>query len=171
MRLKHDKILITGEPGVGKTTLVTKIVERMRSIHMAGFYTAEIRSKGFRVGFELCGLNGRRRTLAHVDIRSQDRVGKYRVDTGGFEEFLETLGLLNPEVELVVIDEIGKMELISRGFRSMVRDVLDSDKQLLATIALKGEGVIRHIKERSDVHLLELTQDNRERLAEVIVEG
>jgi len=53
----------------------------------------------------------------------------------------------------------------------MVRDVLDSDKQLLATIALKGEGVIRHIKERSDVHLLELTQDNRERLAEVIVEG
>ena len=123
---------------MGKTTLVTKIVERMRSIHMAGFYTAEIRSKGFRVGFELCGLNGRRRTLAHVDIRSQDRVGKYRVDTGGFEEFLETLGLLNPEVELVVIDEIGKMELISRGFRSMVRDVLDSDKQLLATIALKG---------------------------------
>lgn len=171
MRLKHDKTLITGKPGVGKTTLVTKVVERMRSVHMAGFYTTEIRSQGSRVGFELCGLNGKRRTLAHVDIHSQDRVGKYRVDRRGFEEFLETLDLLNPDVELIVIDEIGKMELFSDRFRNVVRDGLNSHKQLLATIALEGEGFIRDIKQRSDVRLLELTRDNRERLPEAIVEG
>ena len=171
MRLRHDKTLITGKPGVGKTTLIQKIVERMRSVHMAGFYTTEVRSKGFRLGFELQGLNGKRRTLAHVDIDSRHRVGKYKVDTGGFEEFLEILDLLNPDVELIVIDEIGKMELFSNCFRSLIRDVLNSDKQVLASIALEGEGFIREIKQRSGIHLLEVTQDNRERLPEAMVEG
>ena len=115
---------------------------------MAGFYTAEIRSKGSRLGFELRGLNGKRRTLAHVDINSKHRVGKYRVDTLGFEAFLETLELQNPNVELIVIDEIGKMELFSNRFRHLVRDALNSNKQLLATIALEGEGFIREIKQR-----------------------
>jgi len=170
-RLKHDKILVTGKPGVGKTTLVQRIVERMQPVPAAGFYTAEIRSKGSRLGFELQGLNGDRRILARVDIDSRHRVGKYKVDTDGFEEFLENLELLNPDVELIVIDEIGKMELLSNRFRSLIRDVLASDKQLLATIALGSEGVIQEIKRRSDIHLLEVTQANRERLPEAIVEG
>jgi nucleoside-triphosphatase len=171
MKLKHDKTLITGKPGVGKTTLVQKIIGRMRSVNMAGFYTAELRSKGSRLGFELRGLNGERRTLAHVNIHSQDRVGKYGVGTGGFEGFLETLDLLNPIVQLVVIDEIGKMELFSNRFRSLVREVLDSDKQLLASIALEGEGFIREIKQRPDIHLFEITHANRERLSDSMVEG
>jgi len=169
--LKHDKTLIRGKPGVGKTTLVQRIVERMQPVPAAGFYTAEIRSKGSRLGFELQGLNGDRRILARVDIDSRHRVGKYKVDTDGFEEFLENLELLNPDVEQIVIDEIGKMELLSNRFRSLIRDVLASDKQLLATIALGSEGVIQEIKRRSDIHLLEVTQANRERLPEAIVEG
>ena len=156
---------------MGKTTLVQKIIDRMRSVNMAGFYTAEIRSKGSRLGFELHGLNGKRRTLAHVDIDSQYRVGKYRVNTGGFEEFLETLDLLNPDIELIVIDEIGKMELFSNRFRSLVRDVLNSDKQVLASIALEGKGFIREIKQRSDIYLLEVTRSNRDHLPEAMLEG
>lgn len=171
MRLKHDKTLITGRPGVGKTTLVTKIVERMRLVSTAGFYTTEIRSKGARMGFELHGLNGRHRTLAYVDFRSEDRVGKYGVDRRGFEEFLEKLDLLAPDVKLIVIDEIGKMELFSERFRSLVMDVLNSEKDVLATIALEGEGFIREIKKRSDIRLIEVTQGNRELLAQEIVEG
>ena len=171
VRLRHDKTLITGKPGVGKTTLIRKIVERMQSAKMTGFYTTEIRSKGSRVGFDLWGMDGKHRTLAHVDIQSQDRLGKYKVNTRGFEEFLETLDLLNSDVQLIVIDEIGKMELFSNRFRSLVRDVLNSDKQLLATIALEGEGLIREIKQRSDVHLFEVTQANRDSLPEAMVEG
>ena len=170
MRLRHDKTLITGKPGVGKTTLVQKIIGRMGSVRMAGFITAEIRSKGSRLGFELQGLNGTHRTLAHVNIDSQHRVGKYGVDTVGFEEFLETLDLLNPDVDLIVIDEIGKMELFSNRFRSLVRDALNSDKQVLASIPLKGEGFIQEIKQRLDLYLLEVTYDNRDRLPEAILE-
>jgi len=156
MRLRHAKTLITGKPGVGKTTLVQKIIERMQSVNMAGFCTAEIRGMGSRLGFELQGLNGERRILAHVEIDSKHRVGKYGVDTRGFEEFLAALGLLNPDVELIVIDEIGKMELFSDRFRSLVRNALNSDKQVLA---------------RLDVHLLEVSHGNRDRLPEVIMEG
>ena len=171
MRLRHEKTLITGKPGVGKTTLVQKIIEQMRSVNMAGFYTAEIRGMGSRLGFELQGLNGGRRTLAHVGIDSQHRVGRYGVDKDGFEEFLATLDLLNPDVELIVIDEIGKMELFSNRFRNLVRNALNVDKQVLATIPLKGNDFIREIKQRIDINLLEVTHANRDRLPKTIVKG
>jgi nucleoside-triphosphatase len=170
MRLKHTNTLITGKPGVGKTTLVQKIIKRMGSVNMAGFYTSEIRCTGSRLGFELQGLNGGRRILAHVEIDSRHRVGKYGVDTPGFEEFLATLDLLNPDVELMVIDEIGKMELFSNRFRNLVYDVLNADKQLLATIPLKGNHFIEEIIQRLDIHLLEVTHANRDRLPEAMVE-
>jgi nucleoside-triphosphatase len=164
MRLRHHKTLITGEPGVGKTTLVQRVVERIPTAKMAGFHTAEIRAGGRRLGFELRGLNGERRTLAHMNIHSPHRVSKYGVDTAGFEAFLENLDLLDPEVELVVIDEIGKMELFSSRFQALLREVLGSRKELLATIAMKGGGLIREIKQRPDVYLLEVTRTNRDRL-------
>jgi nucleoside-triphosphatase len=171
MRLRYAKTLITGYPGVGKTTLVQKIIKRMVSVNMAGFCTSEIRGRGSRLGFELQGLNGGRRTLAHVEIKSQHRVGRYGVDKDGFEKFLATLDLLNPCVELIVIDEIGKMELFSNRFRNLVCDALNADKQVLATIPLKGNDFIRKIKLRNDIHLMEVTHANRDRLPEAIVEG
>jgi nucleoside-triphosphatase len=170
MRLRHTKTLITGKPGVGKTTLVQKIIDRMRSVNMAGFLTAEIRDSKSRLGFELQGLNGERRILAHVEINSRHRVGRYGVDTRGFEDFLSTLDLLNPDVELIVIDEIGKMELFSGRFQNLVRAAMNSDKQVLASISLKENEFIREIKQRSDTHLLEVTQNNRNRLVQTIVE-
>ena len=126
--------------------------------------------RGPRLGFELQGLNGECRTLAHVEIDSRHRVGRYGVDKDGFEEFLATLDLLNPDVELIVIDEIGKMELFSYRFRSLVCDALSADKQVLATIPLKGNEFIREIKQRLDIKLLEVTPANRDRLPAAIVE-
>jgi nucleoside-triphosphatase len=170
MRLRRDKTFLTGKPGAGKTTLVQITVARMSSANMAGFYTAEIRSKGSRLGFELQGLDGTRRILAHVDIKSRHHVGKYGVDTEGFEQFLENLELLSPDIELIVIDEIGRMELFSTHFRRLIHDVLSSDKQVLASIALKGKGYIQAIKSRPDIHLIEVTKANRERLPDEIIE-
>lgn len=77
MRLRHAKTLITGKPGVGKTTLIRKIVEQMQPLSMSGFHALEIRSRGYRSGFELRGLNGERNILAHVGLESRHRVGKY----------------------------------------------------------------------------------------------
>jgi nucleoside-triphosphatase len=169
MRLRHAKTLITGKPGVGKTTLARKIVERIQPVPMAGFYTSEIKSRGHRSGFELRGLNGDRRLLAHVDFESRHRVGKYGVDTPGFEVFLGKLDLFNPDVQLIIIDEIGKMELFSKRFRRLVIETLRTNKSMLATITLKGEGFVQEIKQRPDVHLLTATRDNRDRLLSEII--
>jgi nucleoside-triphosphatase len=169
MEPQYPKTLITGKPGVGKTTLVRKVVERMRRVSMVGFYTSEIRSNEKRSGFELRGISGERRVLAHVNIQSRHRVGRYGVDIAGFEVFLDQLDLLNPGVGLVVIDEIGKMELFSNRFRTMLRAVLDSNRQLIATIALHGGGLIQEIKARPDVHLLEVDRNNRDHLVAEIV--
>lgn len=162
--MRHTKTLLTGKPGVGKTTLIRRIIDRMHPTSMTGFYTSEIRSGGKRSGFELQALNGDRRILAHVDLESRHRVGKYGVDTVGFDLFLQKLDVLNPKAALIVIDEIGKMELFSKRFRRLLRKVLDNDRYLLASIARHGKGGIREIKQRPDIHLVEVTQANRDDL-------
>jgi len=157
-------LLITGLPGVGKTTLIRKLSEELESLHPAGFYTAEIREEGKRKGFDLISLHGKRGLLSHTDIRSPYRVGRYRVDVKGFEDFLDSIPFLDPSTHLIIIDEIGKMECFSEKFKTLLKKVFDSETLVIATIALKGSGLIAEIKERQDVELLELTHHNREAL-------
>ncbi len=80
MGIIKGNILITGIPGVGKTTLIKKLADALKNFHPAGFYTEEIREDGIRKGFALIGCDGRREVLSHTDIKSPYRVGKYKVD-------------------------------------------------------------------------------------------
>ena len=169
MTARKKNILITGLPGTGKTTLLRKAAEELKPLHPASFFTSEIREANTRKGFELRSLNGKKGLLAHVDITSPHRVGKYKVDVKGFEAFLEAIPLMGPSVSLIIIDEIGKMECSSELFKHLVRQVLDSDKVVLAAIALKGDSFIEGIKKRDDVQLVELVESRREALVEEIV--
>jgi nucleoside-triphosphatase len=162
--LAKKNILITGLPGVGKSTLVKKLVEELKQFHPVGFYTEEIREEGTRKGFELVSLDGRRGLLSHTDTKSPHRVGKYKVDVKGYETFLTSLPLLNPSTRLIVIDEIGKMECYSDQFKNLLKEILDSKKWVIATIALKGSGLIEEIKKRHDIKLFEITHRNRDSL-------
>lgn len=155
-------ILISGLPGVGKTTLIKKLVNALRHETMAGFYTEEIRVVGIRKGFSLVSLEGRRCTLSHVEIESPNRVGKYGVDVKNFEDILDNIVLLQPEKSLIIIDEIGKMECFSDKFKKLLTRLLDSEKSVIATIALRGEGIIGEIKKRNDVQLFVMTHNNRD---------
>ena len=159
---KRKNILITGQPGIGKTTLIKKLSEEIRDLRFSGFYTREIREGGIRKGFELISFEGRKDILSHVDMKSPWRVSKYGVDVEGFERFLDALALDSP---IIVIDEIGKMECFSGKFRSLIKDILDSDKLLIATIALKGSGIIADAKKRDDVRLFEVNPYNRDSLS------
>jgi nucleoside-triphosphatase len=160
---------VTGPPGVGKTTLVRKVAADLAHRRPVGFYTAEIRERGVRKGFELVSFDGRRGLLSHVDIRGPYRVGKYGVDVKGFDRFLDNIQWSGPDADLVFIDEIGKMECFSEQFQELVRRLLDSDTPVLATIARTGSGLIGEVKQRPDVKLLELTPSNRDSLAGEIV--
>jgi nucleoside-triphosphatase len=162
--MEKRNIFITGLPGIGKTTLIKKIFEALKNLHPAGFYTEEIREEGIRKGFELIRLDGKRGLLSHTDIKSPYRVGKYRVDIKGFEDFLDSIQFLNPNTHLIIIDEIGKMECLSDQFKELLKELLDSEKRVIATIALKGSGLIEEIKKRQDIKLFEITKSNRDAL-------
>jgi nucleoside-triphosphatase len=157
-------LLITGEPGIGKTTLVTKLAEELKTLHPVGFYTAETRIKGVRKGFQLISFDGRRGTLAHVDCRSPILVGKYRVNVWAFEAFLSSLNLAATNGQVVIIDEIGRMECHSRLFREVVEELLAQDRIVIATVALNGTGLIEHVKQRDDIVMFEMMRRNREEL-------
>jgi nucleoside-triphosphatase len=169
--LIRKNLLITGLPGVGKTVLIKKLSEKLRSFDPIGFYTEEIREMGERKGFELISLNGRRALLSHKNIRSPYQVGQYKVDVKGFEDFINSISFFDPLTRLIVIDEIGKMECLSESFKKLLKEILDSEKSLIATIALKGSALIAEVKKRKDVQLFEITKKNRDSLfSEILTE-
>lgn len=155
-------LLVTGVPGIGKTTLVKKVARALSGLRIQGFFTEEIRSQGRRRGFHLETFDRQRIILAHTDIQSSYRVGRYGVDVVALDAIVSGAFWLDGDVDLYLIDEIGKMECFSRKFQIAIRQLLDSGKPLIATIALKGGGFIQQVKEHPNVALLMLTYDNRE---------
>lgn len=162
------RLFLTGSPGVGKTTLIRAVLEGLEEINCAGFYTEEKRQRGQRVGFRIVTVDGQEGTLASIG-RKPPTVGRYSIHVEEFEKL--ALPQLDPEMtpaDLYVIDEIGKMELLSQKFRNKLIDLLAHPSNLLATIAKKGKGFIEQIKGRNDIELTEVTRENRDRLSEEI---
>jgi len=168
MSSQSAKILITGLPGCGKTTTVMQILERLNCKKVAGFYTQEIRQGNKRKGFRWMCLDGTTGVLAHVDIKGPFKVGKYGVDVIDFEKsVVSVLDIEQSDAELFIIDEIGKMECLSKKFVAAVRRLFTSDKSVLATVAQKGSGLISEVKNFADTRLFHLAQQGRN---ETIVE-
>lgn len=144
----HTKILLTGHPGCGKTTLIREVIAQIPG-PITGFYTQEMRSAGRRVGFALLTLDGRQSVLAHVDIRGSHRIAKYGVDIAIIDELaVPALYQGMEENGLIVIDEIGPMEILSPRFRQAVLDVLESPVRVLGTIVKRSIPFIDALKAR-----------------------
>ena len=164
-------LLLTGRPGIGKTTVIRAVVARLGS-RAGGFYTEEIREGGRRTGFRLVAVDGPRGTLASVSSSSRCRVGRYGVHL----DDLEQIGVAalrravdQPQVAVVVVDEIGKMELFSPAFREAVLAALASPKPVLATVMAGSSPWVDAIKERPDAVLVEVTLANRQALLDQVL--
>ncbi len=158
--------LLTGRPGVGKTTIIQTVVARL-GMSAGGFYTEEIRERGRRTGFRLVALDGATGVLASVNISSPYRVGKYGVHLHDLERVgVNALwrAIEQPDVSVVVVDEIGKMELFSSSFREAVLAALGSPKAVLATIMARSQPWVDALKARPDATLVEVTPANRQAL-------
>ncbi len=130
-----------------------------------GFYTEEIRRHGTREGFRLVTLDGQEPILAHIDIGSPHRVGKYGVDIESLDRVgVSALRRAIQQCDLVVIDEIGKMELFSASFREAVSQAIDSGRRVLGSIMLKPNPWADAIKRHPQVNLVTVTRANHQDL-------
>lgn len=167
-RLTHI-LLLTGTPGIGKTTLIRRVAAQLAEYRLGGFFTEEIREAGQRQGFRLVTFNGEAGIMAHVNFDHRYRISKYGVDVSAIDHFAESALALVDEVDVYLIDEIGKMECFSSIFVTNVKALLNSSKPVVATVAKKGTGLIEAAKRWSGSELWELTKLNRDaRVTEVI---
>jgi nucleoside-triphosphatase len=166
------KLLIEGRPGSGKTTAAARLVEllRERQMTVAGFLTREIRRRGTRVGFEVEALDGQRDVLAGVELTGPPRVGKYGVDLEAFER-VALPAISDPDADVVVIDELGKMELASDRFCDAIRSLLEKPLPLVATVHASRHPFTDAVKSRRDVELVRLTRSVRDGLPEKLASG
>lgn len=155
----QKNILITGQPRSGKSTLLNKVISNIEP--KKGFVTNEIREEGERVGFEIETSTGNKATLAHVNFNTEYKVSRYFVDINNLENILPEVNDFNNE--LLYIDEIGQMELFSNKFEELVLKYLDSNNTCVSTFSCVFENdFMKKIKEREDIILIEITQENRE---------
>ena len=165
----HRVYLLTGRPGVGKTSLIREAVTAS-GVRAGGFYTEEVRSQGTRVGFDIITLDGRRGVLARMDLRSSCRVGKYGVDSVSLDSVgVSALDGAIRERDIIVVDEIGKMELSSAAFKEAVLRAIDCGKSVLGTIMLRPHPWADQVKAHPDVRVVELTTRNRDQVLRDIV--
>ena len=162
-------ILITGLPGCGKSTLMEKIVSRI-SEPIVGFLTLEIKERGRRAGFSIKTLDGREGILAHKNVKSGMRVGKYGVNISDIENIAVPSIVPSQEDEIIIIDEVGKMECLSQVFKETLIMVLDMPNWLIGSIAQKGDRFIQQIKEREDVMVININSENRDVIIDTILD-
>jgi len=156
--------LLSGAPGVGKTTLIRQAISEAKQ-RPGGFYTREIRVQSLRQGFEIVSLDGTSAMLAHVDFQSHYRVSKYGVNIDNLNDVgVIALRRAIQECDIVVIDEIGKMELFSLAFREAVLEALNSGKKVLGTIMLPSHLWADQIKKDARVKVILVSRNTHQQI-------
>jgi len=165
-----NNILLEGDPGIGKTTLILKIAELLTKYRIGGFFTREIREHGYRVGFRIESFSGKSGILSHIKFSAGPQVGKYRVsmeelNSVGAKAIVDAL----VKCDVIIIDEIGPMELLSEKFKKATQKALNSPKPVLAVVHWKAKDrLIDETKNREDQETFTVTYQNRNKLPEAI---
>jgi len=162
--------LLSGEPGSGKTTIIKEVLSKVNK-SAGGFYTEEIRSQGVRHGFKIITLDGKEAVLSHVSVHSPHRVSKYGIDPDNMDKVaVPALKQAIRSKDIIVIDEIGKMELFSASFKNAVIEALESKNKVLGTIMLASHPWADKIKKRPEVEVIKVTRFNRSEVIKQVLD-
>jgi nucleoside-triphosphatase len=168
MEGRAPKVLLEGRPGIGKTTVIRRLAAELREagVPVGGFVTREVRERGERRGFVAQEIDGPEALIAHVDRSSGPVVGRYHVDVEALERIaLPAMQRAEQRGGVILIDELGRMELASDAFVSAVLALLDRDRALVATVHARSHPLTDALKRREDVEVIEVSRDNRDELA------
>jgi len=168
-------IFITGRPGIGKTSVLLRAVDALKTkgYKVGGMVSREVRKGGVRVGFEIVDFEtGRRGWLAHVNQPTGPQVSKYRVNLNDLN-VIGASSILNAvaKADVIVVDEIGPMELFSPAFKEAVTQAMKSEKPVLGTVHQNArDPLITAIRATKDAEILEVTYENRGNLHNLIID-
>jgi len=162
------KIGITGMPNVGKTSTLKKIIKSLEDhgYVVQGMITEPFIKKKKHLGFYAMNwLSKEKEVFAHIDFDQRETVGKYGIDIEALDKICVPAiedAITNEDVNIIIIDEIGKMEMLSEKFCEMVIEALDSDKPIIVTLHKKSRTpLLQDVRRRDDIRILEVTPVNR----------
>ncbi len=160
------KIGITGLPGSGKTYALLRVIEMLQNdeLRIGGMINEPIEEGRHKVGFTVKDLaTGDTAVFASTSIESKIMVGKIGVDLSKLEEVgVKAIRDACQSCDIIVIDEVGKMEVESESFIEAVKEALDADKPMIITLHKKSRNpLLQDIRRRDDVRILEVTPTNR----------
>ena len=168
-------VFLTGAPGVGKSTVVRRVAENLKleGVKIGGMTSGDLRSGSARVGFEVRNLlTNETGVLAHVNQSFGPRIGKYRVNSEDLDQ-VGTAAILSAikDADLVVVDEVGPMELTSKRFKEAVQGALACGKPVLGTVHRNAQDpLVRAIKSGTGIEVIEVTNQNRDTLPGILME-
>jgi nucleoside-triphosphatase len=173
--LEKRVLILTGNPGVGKTTVLARTVStlRGRGVSVGGMFSREVREGAARVGFEIVDISSAKvGWLAQMNQKKGPQVGKYHVNLNDLESIgVQAIKNAVDDSDVVAIDEIGPMELFSQKFKEAAQKALESNKLVIAVVHWKAQDkLVTEAKGRNDAEVFNVTNDNRETLHETIVE-
>jgi len=165
----NPAILLTGQPAVGKTTVIRAVLDQLGT-DVGGFYTREVRRGSTRIGFEIVSLSGESALLATTALEPRFArevpFNEYRINLDAVEHTaLQALEQARSAKKLILIDEIGPMEIASPRFQTMVLKIIhDPDLLVLGTIVKRPYPFADDVKKMPRVNLIQVTLSNRDRL-------
>jgi len=160
-------IFLTGAPSAGKTTVIKKVAGAL-DVGANGFYTQEERKDGKRVGFLMKTLGGQEGYLAHENTKSDFYVRRFGVSIENIEKICIP-SIAPKDNNIIILDEVAKMECFSEKFKQAALRALDSPNIVIGTIAFGGDDFILGIKKRPDLEIIEVTKDSRDGMPELIL--
>ncbi|MEG1255322.1 nucleoside-triphosphatase [Clostridium sp.] len=164
-----NKVLFSGYPRIGKTTILKKIVQMIGECNCIGFYTEEVRNGFDRIGFDCVSLDGKRQRIADVDLQSDVRIGRYGINIKAFEDFaLQTISNYSSRNKIIIIDEIGPIQLLSTKFKQQIGNILSGTNCVIGTIFYDKHPDIDEMKKLPGIKIYSINNENRNTISENI---